>query len=182
MAAQLTYQTQEVLDGNPPILSVPSVQGCLVCIPGSPGCILSHHDQATISGSQHYQYWVLPLGLASVPWVFTKTMIVVVVALRQQGILIFPYVDNWLVVAHSLHLLQWDISQTLCLLMSLGAWTCWNLTWTHSNSSSHWSYASCPRTKSLSSSGQGTLPLISVRDFSFLSYSNSRTDTGPFWT
>ncbi|XP_073192743.1 uncharacterized protein [Lepidochelys kempii] len=47
-------------------------------------------------GQEHYQFAVLPFGLAMAPRVFTKCMAVVVAFLRRQGIWVYPYLDNWL--------------------------------------------------------------------------------------
>ncbi|XP_015267913.1 PREDICTED: SRC kinase signaling inhibitor 1 [Gekko japonicus] len=61
---------------------------------------------------------VLPFGLASAPRVFTKTMVVVAAFLHLQGISVYPYINDWLLVADS-RLLR-HIQDTLRLLNTLG--------------------------------------------------------------
>lgn len=48
-----------------------------------------------------YQFKSLLFGLSTAPRVFMKCMAPVVAHLRLQGITIFPYLDNWLLVAPS---------------------------------------------------------------------------------
>ena len=50
---------------------------------------------------QTYQFHALQFGLSSTPWVFTKELAPVVAFLRTQGIPIFVYLDDILVVGHS---------------------------------------------------------------------------------
>nr|XP_008119365.1 PREDICTED: uncharacterized protein LOC103280874 [Anolis carolinensis] len=50
---------------------------------------------------QTYQFTVLLFGLITAPRVFTKTIAVVAAHLRQQGVMVFPYLD-WLIAACSL--------------------------------------------------------------------------------
>lgn len=52
-------------------------------------------------GDAHFQYAALPFDLSSSPRVFTKCMIVTATYLRLQGIQIFQYIDDWLLVASS---------------------------------------------------------------------------------
>lgn len=71
-------------------------------------------------GQVHLQYKALPFGLSMAPWVFTKTMVVVTAHLRLQGIIIFPYIDDWLVVADSTHHFNTDLDVILTLRSDLG--------------------------------------------------------------
>ncbi len=48
-----------------------------------------------------YQYKVLPFGLALSPRVFTKVVEGALVPMREQGIRILNYLDNWLILAQS---------------------------------------------------------------------------------
>ncbi|KAG1935258.1 gag-pol fusion protein [Pimephales promelas] len=50
---------------------------------------------------QAYQYTVLPFGLALSPRVFTKIVEAALVPLREQGVRILNYLDDWLILAHS---------------------------------------------------------------------------------
>ena len=62
---------------------------------------------------QVYQYQVLPFGLKDSPWVFTRLVAVVIASLRQSGIRIFHYLDDWLLVANSMSLLELHLQKTL---------------------------------------------------------------------
>ncbi|CAM4658889.1 unnamed protein product [Leuciscus chuanchicus] len=48
-----------------------------------------------------YQYKVLPFGLALSPHVFTKVTEGALVPMREQGVRILNYLDDWLILAHS---------------------------------------------------------------------------------
>ncbi|XDV35969.1 hypothetical protein PO909_005827 [Leuciscus waleckii] len=50
---------------------------------------------------QAYQYAVLPFGLALSPRVFTKVVEAALVPLREHGVHIVNYLDDWLILAHS---------------------------------------------------------------------------------
>ncbi|KAJ1117822.1 hypothetical protein NDU88_006018 [Pleurodeles waltl] len=52
-----------------------------------------------VVGNKHFQFTVLPFGLTSSPWVFTKVMVVVAAHLRRLGVPVFPYLDDWLLKA-----------------------------------------------------------------------------------
>lgn len=43
---------------------------------------------------KHYQYRVLPFGLASTPRVFTKVFLVVAMQFRWSSFIVFPYLDD----------------------------------------------------------------------------------------
>ncbi|KAL0161559.1 hypothetical protein M9458_045284, partial [Cirrhinus mrigala] len=53
---------------------------------------------------QAYQYKVLPFGLSLSPRVFTKVAEAALSPLRERGIRILNYLDDWLILAHS-----WDL-------------------------------------------------------------------------
>ncbi len=50
---------------------------------------------------QAYQYKVLPFGLSLSPRVFTKVVEAALVPLREQGVRILNYLDDWLILAQS---------------------------------------------------------------------------------
>ncbi len=50
---------------------------------------------------QAYQYKVLPFGLSLSPRVFTKAVEAALVPLREQGVRILNYLDDWLILAQS---------------------------------------------------------------------------------
>ena len=65
-------------------------------------------------------YKVLPFGLKDSPWVFSRIVATVIAHLRLQGIRIFYYLDDWLLVAESHSLLHSHLQATLQLAQSLG--------------------------------------------------------------
>ena len=67
-----------------------------------------------------YVYKVLPFGLKDSPWVFSRVVASVLARLRLQGIRIYFYLDDWLLVAESQSLLQSHLLATLQLAQSLG--------------------------------------------------------------
>ncbi len=75
----------------------------LVYVTGSERCILSHHRRFLIFAFEGvaYQYQVLPFGLSLAPRTFTRCMDAALSPLRQMGIRILNYLDNWLILAQS---------------------------------------------------------------------------------
>ena len=69
---------------------------------------------------QTYLYQVLPFGLCDSPWVFTRLVATVIAFLRLQGIRIFHYLDDWLVVASSQDLLLSHLRTTLEVAQRVG--------------------------------------------------------------
>ena len=65
-------------------------------------------------------YKVLPFGLKDSPWVFSRLVATVIAHLRLQGIRIFYYLDDWLIVAESQSLLLSHLQTTLQLVQNLG--------------------------------------------------------------
>ncbi len=51
--------------------------------------------------SRAYQYKVLPFGLSLSPCVFTKVVEAALIPLREQGVRILNYLDDWLILAQS---------------------------------------------------------------------------------
>ncbi|XP_068115427.1 uncharacterized protein [Hyperolius riggenbachi] len=49
----------------------------------------------------HFQFQALPFGIASAPRIFTKVLSEVMKVIRQQGIIIVPYLDDLLIFANS---------------------------------------------------------------------------------
>ncbi|CAJ0963228.1 unnamed protein product [Ranitomeya imitator] len=69
---------------------------------------------------KHYQYRALPFGLAIAPRVFTKLMAEVMAHIREQNILIVPYLDDLLVMgSSSLHCSQ-QLDRVMVALSNLG--------------------------------------------------------------
>ena len=67
-----------------------------------------------------YTYKVIPFGLKDSPWVFSRIFATVIGHLRRQGIRIFYYLDDWLLVAESQALLESHLQITLELSQRLG--------------------------------------------------------------
>ena len=67
-----------------------------------------------------YQFRVLPFGLSTAPRVFTRVTRTIVAFLRRQGISIFSYIDDWLVVSGSEERARRDTAITVSLLEDLG--------------------------------------------------------------
>ncbi len=98
-------QSEQIQDANSKVHLVSDPTPRLVCDHRSKGCILSHPDRQEFLrfafASKVYQYCVLPFGLALAPWTFTKCMDIALAPLRLQGIHIFNYLDDWLILARS---------------------------------------------------------------------------------
>ena len=67
-----------------------------------------------------YTYKVLPFGLKDSLWVFSRIVATVIGHLRLQGIRIFYYLDDWLLIAESRPLLESHLLTTLQLSQRLG--------------------------------------------------------------
>ena len=83
-----------------------------------------HRDSQRLLGfsflDQTYSYKVLPFGLKDSPWVFTRLVATLIAFLRLQGIRIYYYLDDWLIVATSRDLLLSHLHRTLEITQSLG--------------------------------------------------------------
>ncbi|XP_064414828.1 uncharacterized protein LOC135357146 [Latimeria chalumnae] len=73
----------------------------------------------TVNGC-HFQYRVLPFGLATAPRVFTKVLSLAAAHLRRQGIFVYPYLDDWLIRGNSEEEVARSLSTTMHLLSALG--------------------------------------------------------------
>lgn len=67
-----------------------------------------------------YEFVCLPFGLSSAPWLFTKVLLPVLAFLRRQGIMVFAYLDDLLVLAASPEELATALEQVKATLESLG--------------------------------------------------------------
>lgn len=67
-----------------------------------------------------FQFRALPFGLATSPFVFTRLMAVIATHLRIRAIILFPYLDDWLVRNQCCLQLNKDREFTLRLITSLG--------------------------------------------------------------
>ncbi|XP_073419949.1 uncharacterized protein [Dendrobates tinctorius] len=77
----------------------------------------------------HLQFQCLPFGLASAPRILTKLVMEMVAYLRDQGIVIIPYLDYLLLVAKSEEALIRDRNRATTVMESLG----WVINWTKSD-------------------------------------------------
>ena len=80
----------------------------------------SRHLLRFVLGSKVFQFRVLPFGLCSAPYLFTQVVNSVAALLRQRGINILTYLDDWLILCHSKDRLQTQVSVTLQILSQLG--------------------------------------------------------------
>ncbi|MCG7869756.1 MAG: hypothetical protein JAY74_25725 [Candidatus Thiodiazotropha taylori] len=69
---------------------------------------------------QTYQFKALPFGLATSPYVFTRLMVAVASYLRKRAIVLFPYLDDWLVRNQIRQEILRDRQFTVKLITSLG--------------------------------------------------------------
>jgi ribonuclease HI len=67
-----------------------------------------------------YQFRVLPFGLSTAPRVFTKVLAPVVGYLHQQGVHLYPYLDDCLLVAKNPQTLYQTVGFTINVLQKLG--------------------------------------------------------------
>jgi ribonuclease HI len=67
-----------------------------------------------------FQFSVLPFGLSTAPRVFTKMLAPLVGLLHEQGIRLFPYIDDCLIVAKSPYQLIQAVSTTIHVLDQAG--------------------------------------------------------------
>nr|XP_055049505.1 uncharacterized protein LOC129434990 [Misgurnus anguillicaudatus] len=72
-----------------------------------------------------YQYKVLPFGLSLSPRVFTKVVEAALKPLRESGVRILAYLDDWLIIAHSRRTLCEHRDLTLQHLARLGLRVNW---------------------------------------------------------
>ncbi|CAM4617680.1 unnamed protein product [Lepidochelys olivacea] len=71
-------------------------------------------------GHKHYQCRLLPFGLFTAPRVFSKTLTVVAVHLRKQGIVFFPYLDDCLLKGPNWIAMTEIAQRTTALFQTLG--------------------------------------------------------------
>ncbi|XP_067205411.1 uncharacterized protein [Linepithema humile] len=67
-----------------------------------------------------YQFKVLPFGLASAPYIFTRILKPVVHSFREKGLFLVIYLDDFLLMADSYEQCMRNIKMTTSLLSSLG--------------------------------------------------------------
>ena len=67
-----------------------------------------------------YEFGVLPFGLSTSPRVFTRVVRAIGAALRRRGLLIFQYLDDWLIVGRSREATDAALTLTWRLTSSLG--------------------------------------------------------------
>ena len=72
-----------------------------------------------------YKFTALPFGLSTSPRVFTRVAGAVVAELRRRGVLLFAYLDDWLVLGDSKAQSWTNVGATITLLMRTG----WVINW-----------------------------------------------------
>lgn len=80
----------------------------------------SRHLLRFIIGDKAFQFKALPFGLCSAPFLFTQIVNVVAGYLRQRGLNILTYLDDWLVLSYSANQLHSQIGLLLEVLNQLG--------------------------------------------------------------
>ncbi len=81
----------------------------------------SHRQYLRFSvDGQNYQFTCLPFGLSSAPWIFTKILKPVTALLREHGVRLVAYIDDFLIMAESKELAQEHTTALVFLLKSLG--------------------------------------------------------------
>uniref|UniRef100_A0A8C5PV42 ribonuclease H n=1 Tax=Leptobrachium leishanense TaxID=445787 RepID=A0A8C5PV42_9ANUR len=73
----------------------------------------------------HFQFRALPFGLSSAPRVFSTILIVITAFLRHEGLYIVPYLDDWLLKASTVPLLEAHLARTIEVLSRHG----WLVNW-----------------------------------------------------
>lgn len=76
-----------------------------------------------------YQYCVLPFGLSLAPRVFTRCVQIALDPLQRQGLLVLPYLDDWLLIACSPRQVATATRQLLSHVTALG----FTINWTKSS-------------------------------------------------
>lgn len=66
-------------------------------------------------GCNHFQCRVLPFGIVITPRVFIKIFTVIAAHVRCCGLIIFPYLDDWLLVAKS----HWEAYVLISLMLHI---------------------------------------------------------------
>ena len=69
---------------------------------------------------QTFQFKALPFGLATSPFVFTLLMVTIATHLRRRSVVLFPYLDNWLVRNQIRADILRDQQVIIKLILSLG--------------------------------------------------------------
>ena len=69
--------------------------------------------------NRHFQFRALPFGLKTAPRIFTRLIRIVAAELRRQGVRIFCYLDDWLILGSSQRALTHHIHITLELISQL---------------------------------------------------------------
>ena len=78
--------------------SLPGLKGCYFHIPIERFC---QRFLRFVHRSRIYQFLILPFGLAPAPWIFTMVMNAVCRYLRGQGIRVYMYIDDWIILGES---------------------------------------------------------------------------------
>ena len=95
------------------------------------------HQRFLLFRFQHttYQFAALPFGLSTAPRTFTKCMAPVVAYLCTKGIKLFPYINDWLLVARTYQDAITATASTLHVLHKLGLQINWggNPAWYHNS-------------------------------------------------
>lgn len=83
------------------------------------------HFVRFIWNGRRYQFKCLPFGLSSAPRVFTKLLKPVVAFLRELGIRLVLYLDDWIIMHQTKEGARRDLDRVVKFLLSLGFLICW---------------------------------------------------------
>ena len=117
----------EVQDGDATInhvgggaWAVASLHGPQVCVLSCTALFESSLDFKVSLSETDLPVSGSPFSLSAAPWVFTKVLAPVMASLRKQGIQIFIYLDDILIVGNNHWEMEWTIQTTLKTLTQTG--------------------------------------------------------------
>ena len=79
-----------------------------------------HKYFAFVLGERIFVFQVLPFGLSTAPWAFSRVIKPIKAHLRRQGMIIFSFLDDFLILAASQQLTRFHTTLTRKLLEDLG--------------------------------------------------------------
>ena len=78
-----------------------------------------HRYFAFVLGNRTFVFQYLPFGLSPAPWAFSRVMKPIKAFLHRKGVLVFSFLDDFLILANSPQLLRCHTIMTLELLQKL---------------------------------------------------------------
>ena len=130
---QRAYQTRPLQNGNAQIHPRPPQTGGLDRVHRPEGCLSPRPYRTpasrdllgfTVAGGT-YRFKALPFGLRPAPRLFTRLVACVAAFLRQRGLRLFCYLDDWLLAAESRDVLYRQLHFLLQTVQALGFLVYW---------------------------------------------------------